>query len=61
MYAIRSYYALTKANAVDLMENAISFEKYTQPVKDFITSVVEGDDNCYFVTPSHPRISYNFV
>jgi len=53
---LTNYEPLTREDAIDLMENAISFEKYTQPVKDFIESVVEGSDECYFVTPSHPRI-----
>ncbi len=53
---LTNYEPLTKENAVELVENAISFEKYTQPVKEFITYVAESDDNCYFVTPSHPRI-----
>lgn len=53
---LTNYEPLTKANALELMENAISFEKYTQPVKDFIKTVVDGDEHCYFVTPSHPRI-----
>ncbi len=53
---ITNYEPLTKKDAVELYENAIHFEKYTQPVKDFITGIVKDDDQVYFVTPSHTRI-----
>jgi len=53
---LTNYEPLTRANAVELVENAISFEKYTRPVKQFIKSVAESDQDYYFVTPSHPRI-----
>lgn len=53
---ITNYEPLTKANAIELFDDAISFEEYTQPVKDLIQKVVEGDDDLYFVTPSHTRI-----
>ena len=53
---LTNYEPLSKKNAIELVENAISFEKYTQPVKDFVSEVAESDRDCYFVTPSHPRI-----
>ncbi len=53
---ITNYEPLTQKDAVELYENAIHFEKYTQPVKDFITSIVMDEDPVYFVTPSHTRI-----
>ncbi len=53
---LTNYEPLTKENAKELLDDAISFEKYTQPVKEFIKRVVESDSNNYFVTPSHPRI-----
>jgi hypothetical protein len=53
---ITNYEPLTKANAIELFNDAISFEEYTQPVKDLIQKVVESDDDLYFVTPSHTRI-----
>ena len=54
---ITNYEPLTYQDAVELYENSIHFEKYTQPVKDFITEIVMGDNRSgYFVTPSHTRI-----
>ncbi|HYQ58898.1 MAG TPA: hypothetical protein VEP89_16265 [Draconibacterium sp.] len=53
---LTNYEPLTRENAQDLVDNAISFEKYTDPVKDFIKEVAESKSHNYFVTPSHPRI-----
>ncbi len=53
---LTNYEPLTKQNAQELIENAISFERYTQPVKDFITEVANSENDNYFVTPSHTRI-----
>jgi hypothetical protein len=53
---LTNYEPLSRKNAQELIENAISFEKYTQPVKDFITSVAASDKETYFVVPSHTRI-----
>jgi len=53
---LTNYEPLTKENAIELYNDAISFEEYTQPVKDLIKEVVESDRDGYFVTPSHTRI-----
>ncbi|NBC83637.1 MAG: hypothetical protein GVY19_09665 [Bacteroidetes bacterium] len=53
---LTNYEPLKKDFAVELKEDAINFEKYTQPVKDLINKVVESDKDSYFVVPSHPRI-----
>ncbi|WP_372651018.1 hypothetical protein [Draconibacterium sp.] len=53
---LTNYEPLTRENAIELIEDAISFEKYTKPVKNFIKEVAESDSDKYFVTPSHPRI-----
>lgn len=53
---LTNYEPLNKHDAVEIYEDTIHFEKYTQPVKDLITKVVEQDGEGYFVTPSHPRI-----
>lgn len=53
---LTNYEPLSKENAKELVENAISFEKYTEPVQEFISKVAKSDDDVYFVTPSHPRI-----
>ncbi|MDA3893956.1 MAG: hypothetical protein PF517_20035 [Salinivirgaceae bacterium] len=53
---LTNYEPLSKEDARELYNDAISFEEYTQPVKDLITTVVESDKNGYFVTPSHTRL-----
>jgi hypothetical protein len=53
---LTNYEPLQKEVAIELVEAAINFDKYTQPVKDFITKVAESEKNHYFVTPSHTRI-----
>ena len=53
---LTNYEPLNRNSAKELVENAISFEKYTDPVKNFISSVAESDIDHYFVTPSHTRI-----
>jgi hypothetical protein len=53
---LTNYEPLSLKNAQELIENAISFERYTQPVKDFITCVAESEKDTYFVAPSHTRI-----
>lgn len=53
---LTNYEPLTKANAIELYNDSINFEEYTQPVKDFIIKVVESEKDMYFATPSHTRI-----
>lgn len=53
---LTNYELLGKKDAQAILEDTINFDKYTQPVKDFIHEIVnqEGDQN--FVLPSHTRI-----
>jgi hypothetical protein len=53
---LTNYEPLNKENAKELYNDAISFEEYTQPVKDLIKKVAEKENDGYFVTPSHTRI-----
>ncbi len=53
---LTNYEPLCKADAIELMEDAINFDKYTQPVKDLITKVATSEKDMFFVTPSHTRI-----
>ncbi len=53
---LTNYEPLRKADAIELVEDAINFDKYTQPVKDLITKVAESEKDGYFVTPSHTRV-----
>ena len=54
---LTNYEMLTKQDAIDIYEDTINFDKYTEPVKDFILEIINSDDdNIQFVLPSHPRI-----
>ena len=54
---LTNYELLKKEDAIEIFEDTINFDKYTQPVKDLIISVVESpNDEEYFALPSHTRI-----
>ncbi|NPA35760.1 MAG: hypothetical protein GXO47_02815 [Chlorobi bacterium] len=53
---LTNYEPLKKEDAVELYEDAINYDKYTQPVKNLIKKVVESDKDEFFVVPSHTRI-----
>ncbi len=53
---LTNYEPLTRQDAIELYEDAIHFDEYTQPVKDLIKKVAEGHKDCYFVSPAHTRL-----
>lgn len=54
---LTNYELLTKEDAIAIYEDTINYDKYTQPVKDFIKEIIDADDDeVQFVLPSHPRI-----
>lgn len=54
---LTNYELLTKKDALEIYEDTINFDKYTQPVKDLIVSVVTSEkDEEFFALPSHTRI-----
>jgi hypothetical protein len=54
---LTNYELMKKADAIAIYEDTINFDKYTQPVKDLIQSIVESEnEEEYFVVPSHTRI-----
>ncbi len=53
---LTNYEPLSLKDAKDILDDAINFDKYTQPVKDLITEVIDEESEDYFVVPSHPRI-----
>ena len=54
---LTNYELLKKEDAIEIFEDTINFDKYTQPVKDLIISVIESpNEEDYFVLPSHTRI-----
>lgn len=53
---LTNYEPLTKKDAVELCDDAISFDQYTEPVQKLIKQIAEGNKDGYFVTPSHTRL-----
>ena len=54
---LTNFEPLQKKDAVAIFEDTINFDKYTQPVKDLIKSIVNSpNEEEYFALPSHTRI-----
>ncbi len=53
---LTNYEPLTKIHAQEIHEDTINFDKYTQPVKDFIHSILNDEKDQNFVLPSHTRL-----
>jgi hypothetical protein len=54
---LTNYELLRKNDAISIFEDTINFDKYTQPVKDLIESIVNSpNDEAYFALASHTRI-----
>ncbi len=53
---LTNYEPLTRQDAIELYEDAINFDQYTEPVQKLIIRVAEGDKEGYFAIPSHTRI-----
>ncbi len=51
-----NYEPLKAASAKDLVEDAIAFNQYTEPMQQVIREVAAGDGPGYFVTTAHPRL-----
>ncbi|MCF3651424.1 hypothetical protein [Synoicihabitans lomoniglobus] len=54
---ISNFEPLDRADAKSFVENAIDFDKWTDPVKNLIKQAAAAPDGItYFVSPAHPRI-----
>jgi len=55
---LSNYEPLTVANAEALMEDAIGYTAYTEPMRNLIRAAAEGGNSSprYFVSSAHPRI-----
>ncbi len=53
---LSNFAPLTAADARELIEEAIGFVKYTQPMQDLIQAAARGTPPDYFVSSAHPRI-----
>jgi hypothetical protein len=50
-----NYEPLTPAHAKGIVEEAIGFNQYTEPMQRIIREVMQGDGSNYFVSTAHPR------
>lgn len=53
---LTNYEPLTKDDAAALVDDAINFDLYTQPVKDLVHNFLESETDEFFVVPSHTRL-----
>jgi len=53
---ISNFEPLTTPDAVELVENIISFCEFTQPMQDLIRTVAEKKQSAYLVSSAHPRL-----
>jgi hypothetical protein len=54
---ISNFEPLERQDAKDLVEDAVNFQKWTEPVKALIQKAADSPDGpSYFVSPAHPRI-----
>jgi hypothetical protein len=53
---LSNYEPLNLEQARSLIEDAIGFDAYTEPMQRFIRSVAESGNKCFFVSTAHPRI-----
>ena len=53
---ISNYEPLTKSDAKNLIESAINFEEYTDPIKKIIIDGAQAEEGTWFIAPSHPRV-----
>jgi len=54
---LTNYELLKKKDAIKIFEDTLNFDKYTEPVKELILSIVNSpNEEEYFVLPSHTRI-----
>jgi len=53
---ISNFQPMTKAEAKELVEDAINFQEYSQPMQDLIREAAKMNDDEYFVSSAHPRL-----
>ncbi|MGE5680340.1 MAG: hypothetical protein ACM34K_05610, partial [Bacillota bacterium] len=53
---ISNFEPLTVDDAKNLVQDAIGFDKFTDPMKQFISSIALRQDCSYFVSSAHPRM-----
>lgn len=51
-----NYQPMTHANATGLVDNAIQFSKYSEPMQGVVKGFLEDEAHTYFVSSAHPRL-----
>ncbi|MFV2003717.1 MAG: hypothetical protein ACC650_00870 [Gammaproteobacteria bacterium] len=53
---ISNFEPLTNEDARELVEDAINFQDYSEPMQKLIRQAAESEEDVYFVSSAHPRI-----
>ncbi|MCX6150259.1 MAG: hypothetical protein NTX22_07035 [Ignavibacteriales bacterium] len=53
---ISNFEPLTKTDLKNIIDDAIGFDKFTEPMKKFIIDAYPDNENKYFVSSAHPRM-----
>lgn len=53
---ISNFEPLNSEDARELVEDAVGFQEYSEPMQTLITEVADGREGEYFVSSAHPRI-----
>lgn len=53
---LSNYEPLTREEAKEIVEDAVGFEQYTEPMKELILSFIKDNDVEFLAVSSHPRI-----
>ena len=53
---ISNYQPLTKADAIEMVEDTIHFEEFSAPMRNLIRAAAESKTDCYVVSSAQPRL-----
>ena len=53
---ISNFEPLSTEDARELVEDAVGFQEFSEPMRNFISEAAEADEGEYFVSSAHPRI-----
>lgn len=53
---ISNFQPLTTHDAKEIVEDAVHFEAFTRPMKNFLKAAAKAEDCDYFVSSAHPRL-----
>ncbi len=53
---LSNYEPLTVADAIEMVEDSIGFDKFSAPMQQLISDATRGTNGSYFVSSAHPRV-----